>query len=95
MRAALSTLGKQKEFGELFAELLARLANESLQYFLSKNLNTNLGEGMRFATMNQKAQFDSALTMHTREASLIVETFSAGWFSKHRFEESGVVKKIV
>lgn len=93
MRAALSTLGKQKEFGELSRSFFARLANESLQYFLSKNLNTNLGEGMRFATMNQKAQFDTALTTHTREASLIVETFSAGWFSKHRFEESGVISR--
>lgn len=93
MRAALSTLGKQKEFGEFSRGFFARLANESLQYFLSKSLNTQLGEGMRFATMNQKAQFDSALQTHTREASLIVEKFSAEWFSKHRFEESGDISR--
>jgi len=93
MRAALSTLGKPKEFGEFSRGFFARLANESLQYFLSKNLNTNLGEGMRFATMNQKAQFDSALQTHTREASLIVEKFSSDWFSKHRFEEGGDISR--
>ncbi len=93
MKAALSTLGKQKEFGEFSRRFFARLANESMQYFLSKNLNTNLGEGMRFPTMNQKAQFDSALETHTREASLIVEKFSAEWFSKHRFEESGDISR--
>ncbi len=93
MRAALSTLGKQKEFGEFSRGFFARLANESLQYFLSKTLNTHLGEGMRFATMNQKAQFDTALQTHTREASLIVEKFSAEWFSKNRFEDGGDISR--
>lgn len=93
LRAALSTLGKEKEFGQFSRTLYARLANESLQYFLSKNLNTHLGEGMRFATMNQKAQFDTALQTHTREASLIVEKFSSDWFSKHRFEEGGDISR--
>lgn len=93
LRAALSTLGKEKEFGQLSRTLYARLANESLQYFLSKNLNTHIGEGMRFATMNQKAQFDTALQTHTREASLIVEKFSSDWFSKHRFEGGGDISR--
>ncbi len=93
LRAALSALGKEKEFGAFSRALYARLANESLQYFLSKTLNTHLGEGMRFATMNQKAQFDTALQTHTREASLIVEKFSSEWFSKHRYEEGGDISR--
>ncbi|HBO3862362.1 hypothetical protein [Pseudomonas aeruginosa] len=93
LRAALSTLGQEREFGHLSRTLYAKLANESLQYFLSKNLNTHLGEGMRFATMNQKAQFDTALQTHAREASLIVEKFSSEWFSKHRFEEGGDISR--
>ncbi len=93
MQAALSTLGTPRAFGEFSRGFYARLANESLQYFLSKTLNTQLGEGMRFATLNQKAQFDAALQTHTREASLIVETFSSDWFSKHRFEEKGEISR--
>lgn len=93
MRAALSDLGKPREFGEFSRRFFARLTNESLQYFLSKVTNTLLGEGMRFATMNQKALFDSALMTHTQEASLIVEKFSADWFSKHHFEENGVISR--
>ncbi|MDR2925978.1 MAG: hypothetical protein LBU76_08570 [Azoarcus sp.] len=93
MRAALSNLGKQKEFGDLSRSFYDRLTNQSLQYFLSKTLATQVGDGMRFATMNQKAQFDHALDTHTREASVIVRDFSSEWFSKHRFEEGGDISR--
>lgn len=93
MRAALADLGKPREFGEFSRRFFARLTNEGLQYFLSKVVNTQLGEGMRFATMNQSAQFNTALETHTREASLIVEQFSSEWFSKHRFHEGGDISR--
>lgn len=93
MRAALADLGKPKEFGEFSRRFFARLANEGLQYFLSKVVNTQLGDGMRFATMNQSAQFNAALETHTREASVIVEQFSSEWFSKHRFQEGGDISR--
>jgi hypothetical protein len=93
MRAALSKLGTQKEFGDLSRSFFDRLANQSLQYFLSKTLATHVGEGMRFATMNQKALFDHALSTHTWEASVIVREFSSQWFSKHRYEEGGDISR--
>lgn len=93
MRAALADLGKPKEFSEFSCRFFARLTNESLQYFLSKVINTQLGEGMRFATMNQSAQFNLALETHTREASVIVEKFSNEWFSKNRFLEGGDISR--
>lgn len=93
MRAALSRLGTQKEFGELSRSFFDRLVNQSLQYFLSKTLSTHVGDGMRFATMNQKALFDQALDTHTREASVIVREFSSQWFSKHRYEEGGDISR--
>jgi len=93
MRAALADLGKPKEFGEFSRRFFSRLANESLQYFLTKVVNTQLGDGMRFATMNQSAQFNAALETHTREASVIVEQFSSEWFSKHRFHEGGDISR--
>ena len=93
MRAALADLGKPKEFGDFSRRFFARLANEGLQYFLSKVVNTQLGDGMRFATMNQSAQFNAALETHTREASVIVEKFSSEWFSKHRFHEGGDISR--
>lgn len=86
---ALAEFRKEKEFGKLSREFFSRLTNECMNYFLSKTLATNLGEGQRFATMNQMAQFEEALHTHCREASEIVQQFSEEWFSKHRFEEKG------
>ncbi len=93
MRAALADLGKPKKFGEFSRRFFARLTNEGLQYFLTKVVNTQLGDGMRFATMNQSAQFNAALETHTREASVIVEQFSNEWFSKNRFQEGGDISR--
>jgi hypothetical protein len=58
MRAALSTLGKQKEFGELSRSFLCPAGQRKPAVFPEQDVNTQLGDGMRFATMNQKAQFD-------------------------------------
>jgi len=87
VQAALASLGKKREFGELSRTFFAKLTNESMNYFLSKTLATHLGEGQRFATMNEMGQFEKALTTHCKEASLIVEQFSADWFSKHKYED--------
>lgn len=88
-RAALMDFGKQKEFAALSREFYSRLTKECMDYFLSQTLATNLGAGQRFATMNQMAQFEEALSTHCREASVIVEQFSGEWFSKHQYEEHG------
>ena len=93
VRAALAALGKKREFGELSRTFFAKLTNESMNYFLSKTLATHLGEGQRFATMNEMGQFEKALNTHCKEASLIVEQFSADWFSKHRYEEGGDISR--
>ena len=90
---ALSDLGKQKEFGQLSREFYSRLTNECMNYFLSQTLASNLGEGQRFPTTNQMAQFEDALSTHCREASAIVEQFSGEWFSKHCYEEQGDVSR--
>jgi len=86
---ALCGISSQKELGKLAREFYARLTNESLKYFLSQTLASNVGEGQRFATTNQMAQFEEAIGTHCKEASVIVERFSEEWFSKHRYEQEG------
>jgi hypothetical protein len=87
--AALKGLSGQKGFGAFARSFFGRLTTECLDYFLSKNLATHLGEGHRFVTNNQMAEFMSAMRTHCEEASGITEQFAAEWFSKHRFEEGG------
>ncbi|MCL2646855.1 MAG: hypothetical protein FWD61_07590 [Phycisphaerales bacterium] len=90
---ALAELRKPDKFGQLSRTFFARLTDDSMNYFLSRVLAGNLGEGQRFATMNQMGQFEQALTTHCREASAIVEQFSNEWFSKHRYEEQGNISR--
>lgn len=90
---ALTEFRKPNEFGQLSREFYSRLTNECMNYFLSQTLATNLGAGQRFLTMNQMSQFETALSTHCREASLIVEQFSSEWFSKHRYEEQGNISR--
>ena len=87
MGAALKDLRKPKTFAAMFRSFAANLTNETLDYFLSRELPTHLGH--RFQTANQKAQFEKALREHCHEASAVVETYAEEWFGKHRYEEGG------
>lgn len=93
IKAALSTMGRQKAFGEVGRDFFYRLTHSVMDALLSKTLSTHLGEGQRFATTNQKAAFDAAMKQHCKEASVIVEKFAGEWFSKHRYEESGDISR--
>lgn len=93
VNAAMSGLRKQKAFGELARGFFAQITNDYMKYFLSKTLSTNIGEGQRFATTNQVAIFEAGMKKHCEEASVIVEEYSAEWFSKYKFEEGGDISR--
>ena len=90
---ALGELGKQKAFGELSRTFFARLSTDSLKYFLDKTLDTHLGKGQRFQTRSDARQFREALATHCQEASEIVKTFAADWFSKNRYQGNGEIRR--
>jgi hypothetical protein len=93
IKGILSEFRKQKEFSQLSKQFFSGLSNHCMDYFLSQTLSSQIGEGQRFASMNEKAQFDQALTTHCREAAKIVEEYSGGWFSKHMYEEAGDISR--
>ena len=86
VHAALAKLGRPAEFGTLARTFFDRLSRSCLDYFLSKTLNSKIGIGQRFATTAQVADFQEALAKHTHEASAIVETYSAEWFSSNYYK---------
>jgi len=92
-KSALAELRKPREFAQLSRNFFSRLTRECMDYYLSQTLNTHVGEGHRFASTNEKAQFDEALAVHCREASRIVEQYSADWFSRHSYEENGEISR--
>ena len=91
--AVFKGMSRKQGFGELSQSFFSNLTSGSLDYFLSKNLATHLGEGLRFPTNNQKAQFDDAMHTHCKEASVIVKDYGTDWFSKHRHEEGGKISR--
>ncbi len=93
VKGILAEFRKQKEFSQLSKQFFSGLSNHCMDYFLSQTLSSQIGEGQRFASMNEKAQFDQALTTHCREAAKIVEEYSGGWFSKHMYEENGDISR--
>jgi hypothetical protein len=91
--AALRKCAKEKAFGNLSREFFARMTNECLSYFLSKTLPAQVGEGRRFATTGQLAEFEAAMRTHCSEAAEIVESYSTGWFSKQLYEEGKITRE--
>ena len=89
--AVFVKVGREKGFGEMARSFFGRLTGDCLDYFLSKTLGTKLGEGQRFATNNQLAEFMGAMRTHCAEASGITEKYAGQWFSKHRHEEGGKI----
>lgn len=93
LQTALSQFGKNKEFSQLSRAFFARFTDETMRYFLSRTLSSELGANQRFSTMDQLSQFQKALSTHCREASQIVEGFSKEWFSKHYYAENGGISR--
>jgi hypothetical protein len=90
VRSAFAELATVKRFGAFARTFFARLTTKILDYFLSRVLSHDLGEGRRFTTLSQQAEFTQALEIHCKEASLIVEKFAGEWLSKTNWEKGGI-----
>lgn len=91
--AAMASLRKKSEFGELGRQFFARLTHSSMDWFLSRTLATHLGEDQAFPTTNQMRQFEDAMKVRCNESSRIVKDFCAEWFSKAQHEGGGDISK--
>jgi hypothetical protein len=93
VRRAVAGLGTEVQFSSFARQFFARLTTKVLHYFLSRAFAHHTGEGRRFATLAQHANFSQALEVHCREASRIVENFSGEWFSKTKWEKQGIQRQ--
>jgi len=89
---AMRKSAKGQAFGQLARAFFARMTNECLNYFLSKTLPAQVGDGRRFTTTGQLAAFEQALRTHCSEAAEIVESYSSGWFSKELHEAGQITR---
>ena len=51
-------------------------------------LAEHVGPDRAIETLRQQTEFKAALERHCREASVIVEQFAGGWFSKAKYERT-------
>jgi hypothetical protein len=93
VQQAFAKLATHKQFSVFAKDFFACFTNKCMNYFLSRALSHNLGEGQRFATLSQQANFTSALKTHCREAARIVEEFSGGWLSRKNWETKGNISR--
>jgi hypothetical protein len=93
VQQAFSKLATNKQFSVFAKDFFARFTNKCMNYFLSRALAHHVGEGQRFTTLAQQAEFTKALEIHCKEAARIVEEFSGGWFSKKNWETGGDISR--
>ncbi len=93
VQQAFSKLATTKQFSVFAKDFFARFTNKCLDYFLSKAVSHHLGEGQRFSTLAEQAEFTQAMETHCKEAAKIIETYSGGWFSKKNWETGGEITR--
>jgi hypothetical protein len=83
----LARLATKKQFGDLARDFFASVTRRYLGFYLSRELSNHVGGDRRFANISEHTDFNSALELHCRQASKIVEDFAGSWFSKTNWEE--------
>lgn len=90
---AFHELATVKNFGLFAKDFFGRFTYKCVSYFLSKALSHHVGEGQRFATLKQQAEFSEAMATHCKEAAKIVQDYAGDWFSKHNWETDGNITR--
>jgi hypothetical protein len=82
----LAKLGSKDRFARLARDFFARLTQKTLEYYISRELPNHVGPGKALESIASQIAFRSALESHCREASIIVEEFAGGWYSKANYK---------
>ena len=86
LRIELSTFATRARYAALARDFFERLTFKTLDYYVGRVLANHVGPARTFTSFEQQEDFEAALRLHCREASLIVKQFASGWFSKAEFE---------
>lgn len=84
-----------RNFGVLARDFFARFVEETLAYYLSRELGNHQGPGLRFQSGQDRTAFDSGLARHAWGAARIVEEYAGGWLGKHVYQEGGLTPETI
>jgi hypothetical protein len=93
VRRGLAALATEAQYRRLAKDFFTRFTVRCLNYFLSRVLATEVGEGRRFANLAQQTKFTEAVQTHCRETAVLLETYAGEWFSKHRWLTHGNIHR--
>ena len=86
VRLELGKLTGKDRFAKLARDFFARLTQKTLEYYISRELPNHVGPGKAITSIDKQIEFRGALERHCREASVIVEEFAGGWYSKANYQ---------
>jgi hypothetical protein len=86
LKSELAKLATKDQFASLARDFFSRLTLKTLDYYISRELPNHVGAGRALTSIDQQIAFRGALEQHCREASLIVQAFAGGWYSKANFK---------
>ena len=86
LQRELAKIGSKDRFASLARDFFARLTQKTLEYYISRELPNHVGPGKTIDSIGSQIAFRGALESHCREASLIVEEFAGGWYSKANYK---------
>jgi hypothetical protein len=85
LQLELGRLATRNGFARLARDFFARITQKALEYYISRELPNHVGPDNTIPSIDRQIQFRGALEKHCREASLIIEQFAGGWYSKSNF----------
>ncbi len=86
VQVAMRSCSTKAGFADLAHDFFSRFTQRYLTYHLSRELPNHVGEGQRFGTPSEHAEFVSQLKVYCREAAIIIKDFAGGWYSRANFE---------
>lgn len=86
VQTALARLDTPDRFARLSRTFFSDLMRRSLEYYLSRAYAQHIGARETFTSLAGQEAFRDALAAHCYEAALIIQKYSAEWFSKAKYE---------
>jgi hypothetical protein len=91
LQQAFRVYSTQDQFGRLSHKFFGDFFARTILSLVDRELSHHVGQDKSFRSSEESAAFIEALDLHARESARIMETFAAGWYSKHNWEAKGEV----
>jgi hypothetical protein len=93
VRTTLAAFCAPEKFGALAQRFFTNFVKRTIHYFLDRALPKHIGEGKLVPSIGDLTVFDSAVTRHCAEATVIMRRFARDWLGKNAFAEKKEISR--